>query len=98
MPDPTIITSLGVPGLSLFILWKMSGMFVQREREKDATHAAERREFIQRIDRRDEAFRQLEADIRNNLAATLVDAANINKQAVVLMTRRSNKTRYENRA
>lgn len=91
MPGLENINTLGVSGLCLWILWMAYRLFVQRLKEKDAEHAQERKEFLGRLDARDEAFAQLNTDVRNNLAATLVESSNVIKQAVIRLDRRTRK-------
>jgi hypothetical protein len=99
MPDAGLLTSLGVPGFSIWVLWMAYKIFVARLAAKDAEHATERaqmheqmarerEEFLKRIDARDEAFRKLESDIRNNFAATLVESGNLIKEAVIRAAKR----------
>lgn len=98
VPDAGIVTNLGVSGFALWILWMQGKSYLQRMREKDAEHAtqiekilsdhdSERREFRLSIDKRDESFRRLEADMRSNLATVLIDSGNILKQAVLYTSR-----------
>lgn len=101
MPDITsLLPQLGTAGLALFILWKVSESFIKQGERRDAAHAKEREdiriemkgersEFRQRIDTRDDAFRALEKDIRENLATTLVETGNVLKQAVVYLARKN---------
>jgi hypothetical protein len=99
MPDPTIITNLGVAGFALWILWMAYKLFMQRMKEKDAEHTLERadllrtqreerEELMHRLDTRDEAFRKLQDDIRNTFATNLTENGNIIKQAILHLHRR----------
>lgn len=94
MPDPSLVTNLGVAGFALWILWMAYKLFMQRMKEKDAEHSverlelakqqrAEREELMKRLDVRDEAFRKLESDIRNTFATNLTENGNIIKQALI---------------
>ena|ERR1043166_9313423 len=100
MPDSSLVTSLGVPGLSIGILWMAYKAFMQAMERKDADHAkeraeqaahhrTEREELIKRLDARDDSFRKLEADVRNLFAATIVESGNVIKQAVIHLAKRS---------
>lgn len=89
MPDAGIVTNLGVSGFSLWILWMVQKMHAQRMKEKDEEMAKERDDFMDRIDARDEAFRKLESDVRNNLATTLMENNNIMKQAILYLSKRT---------
>jgi hypothetical protein len=94
MPDATLVTSLGVPGFALWILWMAYKLFMQRMKEKDEEHALERAtlakqqreerdELMRRLDARDMAFEQLQSDIRNTFATNLTENGNIIKQAIM---------------
>lgn len=96
MPDPTIITSLGVPGLALSILWmshKLSVAAMERKdaahtkerQEQDNSHREERAELMKRLDQRDEAFRTLERDVRGTLSTTIMESSNVIREAVLRM-------------
>jgi flagellar biosynthesis/type III secretory pathway M-ring protein FliF/YscJ len=96
MPDPSLIPSLGVPGFALWILWMAYKLFMQRMKEKDAEHMQERlehakmqkqerEELLHRLDARDQAFEQLQSDIRNTFAENLTENGNIIKQAILHM-------------
>jgi hypothetical protein len=98
MPDATLLTALGVPGFSLWILWMAYKAFIGRLAAKDAEHAKERDEmarqmakeradFLVRLDQRDTAFRQLESDIRNSFSVTLQESMNVIKQGTIRLTR-----------
>ncbi len=87
MPDPAILTNLGVSGFAIWVLWMAYKLFVQRLKEKDLEHAQERNElaqghlrdreaFLARIDKRDAAFDALNEDVRNSFATTILEATN----------------------
>lgn len=98
MPDPTLVTSLGVPGFALWILWMAYKLFMQRMKEKDEEHTRERaelaktqkeerEELMRRLDIRDAAFEVLQSDIRNTFATNLTENGNIIKQAILHLGR-----------
>lgn len=102
MPDPSLFTNLGVVGFALFVLWKVYLYIADIMERKDRAHAEEREkirvefaneraDFRNRIDARDQAFRDLEKHIRENLATSLIEASSVLKQAVVLMTKHTKK-------
>lgn len=99
MLDPTLITSLGVPGFALWILWMAYKLFMQQMEKKDREHAIERsaldsahrkerEELMKRLDTRDKAFEQLQSDIRNSFATNLMENGNIIKQAILYMQKK----------
>lgn len=87
MLDPTLITSLGVPGFALWILWMSYRGFMTRMKEKDREQEEEREKFAQRMDAKDERFSKLESDVRTNLATVLIENSNVLKQAVHYVAR-----------
>lgn len=89
MLDTTLITSLGVPGFALWILWMSYKAFMQRMKEKDEEQAAERSEFARRMDAKEQITGKLNEDIRNSLATALVESSNILKQAMAHMSKKS---------
>jgi hypothetical protein len=104
MPDPSLLTNLGVGGFTLFILWKVYIYIADIMERKDRAHAEEREkirvefaneraDFRNRIDARDQAFRDLEKHAREHLTTALVEASTVLKQAVVLMTKHTAKKR-----
>jgi hypothetical protein len=104
MPDPSLFTNLGVVGFALFVLWKVYLYIADIMERKDRAHAEEREkiriefaneraDFRNRIDSRDQAFRELEKHAREHLTTALVEASTVLKQAVVLMTKHTTKKR-----
>lgn len=100
MLDPSIISNLGVSGFALWVLWMVSKLFIGMAEKKDIAHSQERKEldmkqrqereeFLKRIDSRDDAFKRLQDDIRNNISVTLAENHNVLKQAIILVTRRA---------
>lgn len=61
----------------------------QERKELDMKQRQEREEFLKRIDSRDDAFKRLQDDIRNNISVTLAENHNVLKQAIILVTRRA---------
>jgi hypothetical protein len=104
MPDPTLVTSLGVPGLALWILWMAYKLFAAYMEKKDIAHAnerteqnishrKEREELMRRLDARDEAFVKLQSDIRNTFATNLIENGNIIKQAIIHLNKKQRSSR-----
>jgi|SRR5947209_10936263 len=104
MPDPTLVTSLGVPGLALWILWMAYKLFASYMEKKDIAHAnerneqnaahrKEREELMRRLDSRDEAFEKLQSDIRNTFATNLTENGNIIREAIIHLRKNRRQSR-----
>lgn len=85
MIDPSLITSLGVPGFALWILWMSYKEFMKRIGEKDIEQIKERISFNNRLDAKDENMRRLELDIRSNLTTALIENSNTNKEVMLFL-------------
>lgn len=74
--DFSTISNLGVAGFSILVMWWMY-----------SAAAAERKANDQRLDRRDEEYRKLEREVRNEITAQLIASTTTNASAQKVMER-----------
>jgi tyrosine-protein phosphatase YwqE len=78
--DFATIANLGIGGFAILVMWWMY-----------QSSAAERQRHDDRADKKDAAFRALESDVRNKLAAQLMENTNAMLENTKIMERVLNK-------
>lgn len=76
MDYTSLISTLGVPGLALIIMWWMYDSSVKERRANDT-----------RLDAKDEAFRDLEREVRTEITTQLIASTATNKATQQVMER-----------